>query len=241
MARFPEPGFMRSLRARFARRCAILFLEMPFARRHRLRILDLLQEDALMSAAAVADKVGLSPTLLAADQEAGGRRHHPEAGGFVDRRKVNVPLTVFVSVKAPRHAMEWLEAFRRVITDIPEIVEAWRLTGETDYLLRLVVPDIETYDAVYQRLISRLEFSNLSSSLAMEEMKFTHRRAHQLTSRNRRSAGPAAIRLQVAGPGDQGLAIDFVRAGPRQVIHEFHPPGMLIGRAIGRAKALISA
>lgn len=127
-----------------------------------------------MSAAAVADKVGLSPTPC------WRRIKKLEDDGIIlkrvallDRRKVNVPLTVFVSVKAPRHAMEWLEAFRRVITDIPEIVEAWRLTGETDYLLRLVVPDIETYDAVYQRLISRLEFSNLSSSLAMEEMKFT--------------------------------------------------------------------
>lgn len=128
----------------------------------------------MMSAAAVADKVGLSPTPC------WRRIKKLEDDGIIlkrvallDRRKVNVPLTVFVSVKAPRHAMEWLEAFRRVITDIPEIVEAWRLTGETDYLLRLVVPDIETYDAVYQRLISRLEFSNLSSSLAMEEMKFT--------------------------------------------------------------------
>ncbi len=127
-----------------------------------------------MSAAAVADKVGLSPTPC------WRRIKKLEDDGIIlkrvallDRRKVNVPLTVFVAVKAPRHAMEWLEAFRRVITDIPEIVEAWRLTGETDYLLRLVVPDIETYDAVYQRLISRLEFSNLSSSLAMEEMKFT--------------------------------------------------------------------
>lgn len=127
-----------------------------------------------MSAAAVADRVGLSPTPC------WRRIKKLEDDGVIlkrvallDRRKANVPLTVFVSVKAPRHAMEWLEAFRRVISDIPEIVEAWRLTGETDYLLRLVVPDIDTYDAVYKRLISRLEFSNLSSSLAMEEMKFT--------------------------------------------------------------------
>ncbi len=127
-----------------------------------------------MSAAAVADKVGLSPTPC------WRRIKKLEDDGIIlkrvallDRKKANVPLTVFVAVKAPRHAMEWLEAFRRAITDIPEIVEAWRLTGETDYLLRLVVPDIETYDAVYQRLISRLEFSNLSSSIAMEELKFT--------------------------------------------------------------------
>lgn len=92
---------------------------------------------------------------------------------LVDRRKVNVPTTVFVAVKAPRHAADWSDAFRRVVAGFPEIVEAWRLTGEIDYLLRIVVPDIEAYDAVYQRLIAKLDFSNLSSSIAMEEMKYT--------------------------------------------------------------------
>jgi Lrp/AsnC family transcriptional regulator len=92
---------------------------------------------------------------------------------LIDRRKANVPMTVFVSVKAPRHAAEWLGAFRKLIAGVAEIVEAWRLTGDTDYLLRLVVPNIEAYDAVYQRLIARLEFSDVNSSIAMEELKFT--------------------------------------------------------------------
>ena len=92
---------------------------------------------------------------------------------LVDRRLANVPMTIFVAIKAPRHTKEWLDAFRKVIARFPEIVEAWRLTGETDYLIRLVVPDIDTYDTVYQRLISMLEFSDFSSSIAMEEMKFT--------------------------------------------------------------------
>jgi Lrp/AsnC family transcriptional regulator len=92
---------------------------------------------------------------------------------LLNRRMVNLAMTVFVSVKAPRHATSWLQAFRRVIADIPEIVEAWRLTGEADYLLRIVVPDVETYDAVYQRLIERLEFSDINSAIAMEEMKYT--------------------------------------------------------------------
>ncbi|BAF88771.1 MULTISPECIES: Lrp/AsnC family transcriptional regulator [Azorhizobium] len=138
------------------------------------RILDLLQEDALMSSATVAEQVGLSPTPC------WRRIKKLEDDGYIlkrvallDRRKANVPLTVFVAVKAARHSMEWLESFRRAISSMPEIVEAWRLTGETDYLLRVVVPDIDAYDEVYKRLISKLEFSNLSSSLAMEEMKFT--------------------------------------------------------------------
>jgi len=92
---------------------------------------------------------------------------------LVDRRKANVPMTLFVSVKTTRHAVQWLEDFRRVISDISEIVEAWRLTGDIDYLLRIVVPDVDAYDAVYKRLINRLEFADISSAIAMEEMKYT--------------------------------------------------------------------
>jgi Lrp/AsnC family transcriptional regulator len=138
------------------------------------KILALLQEDATLPLATIAAKVGLSATPCwrrikkMEDEGVIVRRV-----ALVDRRLANVPMTVFVAIKAPRHAKEWLDAFRKVINRFPEIVEAWRLTGETDYLIRLVVPDIDTYDAVYQRLISMLEFSDFSSSIAMEEMKFT--------------------------------------------------------------------
>lgn len=138
------------------------------------KILDLLQADATMPVAAVAEKVGMSTAPC------WRRIRKLEDDGvitrrvaLVSRRKANVPMTVFVSVKAPRHAVEWLQAFRKLIADIPEIVEAWRLTGDTDYQLRIVVPDIETYDLVYQRMIGKLEFSDVSSAIAMEEMKYT--------------------------------------------------------------------
>lgn len=138
------------------------------------RILDILQKDAAVSVTAIADKVGLSTAPC------WRRIKRFEDDGVIlrrvallDRRKVNLPMTVFVSVKAPRHAAEWLQTFREMIIDIPEIVEAWRLTGEADYLLRIVVPDVETYDAVYQRMIRRVEFFDISSAIAMEEMKFT--------------------------------------------------------------------
>lgn len=138
------------------------------------RILDLLQADATISVAAIAEKVGLSIApcwrrIKRLDEDGVIVRRV----ALLNRRMVNLAMTVFVSVKAPRHAAEWLQAFRRVIADIPEIVEAWRLTGEADYLLRIVVPDVETYDAVYQRLIEKLEFSDINSAIAMEEMKFT--------------------------------------------------------------------
>lgn len=138
------------------------------------KILDILQADATVPIAAIAEAIGMSTAPC------WRRIRRLEDDGVItrrvallSRRKVNVPMTVFVSVKAPRHAVEWLQAFRRLIADVPEIVEAWRLTGEADYQLRIVVPDIETYDLVYQRMISRLEFSDISSAIAMEEMKYT--------------------------------------------------------------------
>ena len=138
------------------------------------KILDILQSDASVPIATIAETIGMSTAPC------WRRIRRLEEDGVItrrvallSRRKVNVPMTVFVSVKAPRHAVEWLQAFRRLIADVPEIVEAWRLTGEADYQLRIVVPDIETYDLVYQRMISRLEFSDISSAIAMEEMKYT--------------------------------------------------------------------
>jgi len=138
------------------------------------KILDVLQADATVPVATIADRVGLS----AAPCWRRIKRMEDEGVikgrvALVDRRKANVPMTLFVSVRTTRHAGQWLEDFRRVISDIPEIVEAWRLTGEVDYLLRIVVPDVDTYDVVYKRLINRLEFADISSAIAMEELKYT--------------------------------------------------------------------
>jgi Lrp/AsnC family transcriptional regulator len=138
------------------------------------KILDILQADATVPVAEIAEKVGLSPApcwrrIKRLDDDGVIMRRV----ALVDRRKAKVPMTLFVSVRATRHAERWLEDFRRAIADISEIVEAWRLTGEVDYLLRIVVPDIDAYDGVYKRLIKRLEFADISSAIAMEEMKFT--------------------------------------------------------------------
>ena len=138
------------------------------------KILDILQADATVPVAAIADRVGLSTApcwrrIKRMEDEGVIKRRV----ALVDRRKANVPMTLFVSVRTTRHAGQWLEDFRRVISDIPEIVEAWRLTGEVDYLLRIVVPDVDTYDVVYKRLINRLEFADISSAIAMEELKYT--------------------------------------------------------------------
>ena len=137
-------------------------------------ILKLLQEDAMMPVAEVANHVGLSTTpcwrrIQKLEDEGVIRKRV----ALLDRHKLNVGVTVFVAVKTRQHATDWLEKFKVAVESIPEVVEAYRLSGEIDYLLRIVVPDIGAYDEVYKSLIEKVEFSDVSSSFAMEDMKFT--------------------------------------------------------------------
>jgi Lrp/AsnC family transcriptional regulator len=138
------------------------------------KILQLLQEDALTPVAELAAQVGLSTTpcwrRIQKLEEEGYIRKRV---ALLDRSKLNVGVTVFVAVKATRHAITWLDEFRRALDSVPEVVEAYRLSGEIDYLLRIVVPSIAAYDAVYKRLIEMVEFADVSSFFAMEDLKFT--------------------------------------------------------------------
>ncbi|TCO70091.1 Lrp/AsnC family transcriptional regulator [Rhodovulum euryhalinum] len=137
-------------------------------------ILEVLQRDAELAVNALADIVGLSPTpcwrRIKRLEEAGVIRGRV---AVVDHARANVGMTVFIGITAPRHEAAWLNRFRDLIDDIPEIVEAYRLTGVTDYILKVVVPDISTYDLVYKKMIERLDFSQINSSISMEELKFT--------------------------------------------------------------------
>lgn len=138
------------------------------------RILDILQRDAECAVSEVAEEVGLSSTpcwrRIRRMEEAGIIKHRV---ALVDRKQINVPMTVFIGIKIPRHEAQWLNAFRALIDEIPEMVEAYRLTGTVDYIVKVVVPDIETYDVVYKRMISELDFLEIHSSISMEELKFT--------------------------------------------------------------------
>ncbi|TWG92478.1 Lrp/AsnC family transcriptional regulator [Mesorhizobium sp. J18] len=138
------------------------------------KILDILQRDSDRAVSAIAEEVNLSSTpcwrRIKRLEESGIIKRRV---AIVDRRLMNVSMTIFIGIKAPRHEMSWLNAFRSLIEEIPEVVEAYRLTGATDYVIKVVVPDIETYDAVYKKMISKLEFSEINSSISMEEMKFT--------------------------------------------------------------------
>lgn len=138
------------------------------------RILTLLQQDSTTPVAEIGKKVGLSTTPC------WRRIQKLEEDGVIKRRvalldppSVNARVTVFVSVRTNAHNAEWLKRFSEVTADFPEVVELYRMSGDVDYLMRVVVPDIAAYDEFYQKLISRIDITDVSSSFAMEQMKYT--------------------------------------------------------------------
>ena len=138
------------------------------------RILRLLQRDTTRSIADIAEQVGLSTTPC------WRRIQNLEAQGVIrgrvallDRAKLNVGVTVFVRIKTSQHDAAWLEHFAKAVEAFEEIVEVYRMSGDIDYLLRIVVPDIAAYDALYQRLIAAVPMFDVSSNFAMEEIKWT--------------------------------------------------------------------
>jgi Lrp/AsnC family transcriptional regulator len=139
-----------------------------------VKILKILQEDCTKPVAEIGKAVGLSTTpcwrRIQKLEEAGVIRRRV---ALLDPKKVRAGVTVFVSITTNEHSIEWLERFHAVIVDFPEVVEFYRMSGEVDYLLRVVVPDIDAYDAFYKRLISKIQLANVSSAFAMEQIKFT--------------------------------------------------------------------
>jgi Lrp/AsnC family transcriptional regulator len=137
-------------------------------------ILACLQEDATMPVAEIARRVGLSSTpcwrriqKLEESKIIRGRV------ALLDSRKLNVGMTAFVSIRTNQHSLEWLQRFAETVRSMPEVVELYRMSGEIDYLLRVVVPDIDAYDRFYKKLIAKIELSDVSSSFAMEQIKYT--------------------------------------------------------------------
>ena len=89
----------------------------------------------------------------------------------MDRKKLGLGLVVFVMVKTRHHSANWLEKFRTHIRNIPEVIDFFRIGGDYDYLLKIVTRDIHTYDGIYQRLISKIELSAVTSYFAMEAIE----------------------------------------------------------------------
>ncbi|MDD9878072.1 MAG: Lrp/AsnC family transcriptional regulator [Magnetovibrio sp.] len=138
------------------------------------KILACLQDDAGLSVAEVADRVGLSSTpcwrRIRNLEDAGVIQRRV---AILDRAELGLATTVFVAVKTSEHNEDWLGRFAETVAGFPEVVEFYRMSGDIDYLLKVVVADIPAYDAFYKRLIAAVDLSDVSSSFAMEEIKFT--------------------------------------------------------------------
>src|SRR5882757_1246057 len=138
------------------------------------KILELLQQNGELTAADVADRVGLSKApcwrRIKKLQEEGVIKR---TVALLDARTLNVGTTVFVMLKPAKHNQAWFDKFVGVVRDIPEVTEIHRMSGDVDYLMRIVVPDIDAYDVVYKRLISAVEFLDVSASFALETIKYT--------------------------------------------------------------------
>jgi Lrp/AsnC family transcriptional regulator len=137
-------------------------------------ILTIIQEDATIPVAEIGRRVGLSTTPC------WRRIQKMEEDGVItgrvavlDPAKVNAKVTVFVFVTTNQHNEDWLTRFARIIGEFPEVVEFYRMSGQIDYLLKVVVPDIEAYDAFYKRLVGRIDITDVSSAFAMERIKNT--------------------------------------------------------------------
>lgn len=138
------------------------------------RLLALLQDDATLAIADLAERVGLSPTpcwkrvkRLERDGLIRGRV------ALLDRAALGLDVTVFVAVRTTQHSDEWLQTFAEGVARIPEVVEFYRMSGEVDYLLKVVARDIADYDRIYRKLIRVAPLHDVSSSFAMQEIKST--------------------------------------------------------------------
>jgi Lrp/AsnC family transcriptional regulator len=139
-----------------------------------VKILTHLQEDASISIAELAQKVGLSQTPC------WKRIQRLEASGVIEKRvalvnpeKIGLGLTVFVSIETSDHSGAWLQRFADFVSGMPEVMEFYRMAGDVDYMLRVVVSDMAAYDQFYKRLIEEVPLKNVTSRFAMQRVKST--------------------------------------------------------------------
>ena len=138
------------------------------------KILAVLQDDASLSVAEIGSRVGLSSTPC------WKRIQRLEADGvilkrvaLVDQDRIGLGISVFVSIETGDHSQDWLDRFAKVVGAMPEVMEFYRMAGDVDYMLRVVVTDMAGYDAFYKRLIAAVPLKNVTSRFAMEKIKST--------------------------------------------------------------------
>lgn len=136
------------------------------------KILSLIQEDASLSTQEIADRVGLSASpcwrRIQALEKAGTIERRV---ALLNREHLNLGMDVFVAIRTSQHNWDWFERFSRVVKNFPEVMELYRMSGDTDYLMRVVVPDMPSFDRFYKRLIQEIDLHDVSSSFAMERIK----------------------------------------------------------------------
>ena len=135
-------------------------------------ILNALQADAALSQRDLAEKIGLSQNAcwrrLKALRESGVLKG---STARLDREKLGLGLVVFVMIRTRHHSVDWLRTFRRHVSNLPEVVDFFRIGGDYDYMLKVVTHDMASYDSVYQRLIERIELDSVTSYFAMEAIE----------------------------------------------------------------------
>lgn len=154
-------------------------------------LLEILQTDASLSVAEMAERVGLSPTPC------WKRIQKLESAGVIRRRvavldpeRIGMGLSIFIAVEAGDHTPEWLQRFSAAVVAMPEVMELCRMAGEVDYMLRVVVADMAEFDAFYKRLIQAAPLKNVTSQFAMEQLKYTTAYPlHGSVFRDRRAGG----------------------------------------------------
>jgi len=138
-----------------------------------LQILRILQRDDTVSAAEIADRVSLSVNACWRRIKRLQAEVIEKQVAILDPAKFGIGLTVFVSVRTNQHNEAWLDQFSMGVSEIPEVTEFYRLSGETDYLLKVLTRDIADYDRVYKQIIKAAALNDVSSSFAMERIKST--------------------------------------------------------------------
>jgi Lrp/AsnC family transcriptional regulator len=137
------------------------------------QLLELMQQDASLSVADLADKVAISKSAcwrrIQKFEESGVIRQRVT---LLDPTKLGLGLTVFVTIRTNQHNAAWAEKFNSVVQSVEGVLEVYRLGGQIDYLLKAVVPDMPGYDRLYQKLIDA-DLFDVTASFVMEEIKAT--------------------------------------------------------------------
>ncbi len=139
-----------------------------------IKLLELLQHNAELTIQELSKEVHLSTTpCWKRINQLKSNGYINKTVSLVDRKRVGANVTAMVSIKVNNHNQERISIFAKTIQDIPEVIECYRMSGETDYLLKVVVSDIESYDTFYKNLIEQVQFLKVTSNFAIEEIKST--------------------------------------------------------------------